>query len=187
MNVPANGQIAPDLRRSDHAPFWDAGIKALMLTDGAEFRNTNYHTPGDSLGTLNIPFLVRNIQAVTAVAAHLAKPISADEEHKGAWQLLKDVPFSMEKIGRSFNVEFYPNPSNNNLYFKFNQSYTSMNLSINDLSGKILLNKAFNTITAGQVYEMPINTLKAGVYYVSGNSSNETFIKKLVVTDDHTD
>src|SRR5690606_18944380 len=26
LSVPGNGQIAPDLRRSDHAPFWDSGI-----------------------------------------------------------------------------------------------------------------------------------------------------------------
>ena len=47
LSVPGNGQIAPDLRRSDHARFWDANIPALMLTDASEFRNTNYHTPAD--------------------------------------------------------------------------------------------------------------------------------------------
>jgi Zn-dependent M28 family amino/carboxypeptidase len=34
---------ARDLRRSDHAPFWDAGYPAVMLTDTAEFRNPHYH------------------------------------------------------------------------------------------------------------------------------------------------
>src|SRR5690606_22115028 len=52
-SLPGTGTIAPDLRRSDHARFWDAGIQALMLTDAANFRNPNYHTPGDSIGTLN--------------------------------------------------------------------------------------------------------------------------------------
>src|SRR5262249_43976380 len=30
--------IAPHVFRSDHAPFWEAGIPALMWTDTAEFR-----------------------------------------------------------------------------------------------------------------------------------------------------
>jgi Zn-dependent M28 family amino/carboxypeptidase len=187
MNVPANGQIAPDLRRSDHAPFWDAGFKALMLTDGAEYRNSNYHTPGDSLGTLNIPYLVRNIKAVTAVAAELAKPISAHHEHKGAWQLLKDIPFSIEKKQANFDLVLFPNPSNHHLYYKFNQSYNAMNLCIKDLTGKIILQNELNSVVAAQVYHMPINSLNAGVYYVSVNCNNETFIKKLVVTEGHHD
>ncbi len=53
---PGNSELAPDLRRSDHARFWDANIQALMLTDGANFRNTDYHTPQDTLGKLDFNF-----------------------------------------------------------------------------------------------------------------------------------
>ena len=28
----------PNFRRSDHAPFWDIGVDALMISDGANFR-----------------------------------------------------------------------------------------------------------------------------------------------------
>jgi len=41
------------VRRSDHAPFWDQKIPAVMLTDTAEFRNQNYHKPTDTPDTLN--------------------------------------------------------------------------------------------------------------------------------------
>jgi Zn-dependent M28 family amino/carboxypeptidase len=34
--------------RSDHVPFWEVGIPALMVTDTANFRYTYYHTPGDT-------------------------------------------------------------------------------------------------------------------------------------------
>ncbi|MBI5914051.1 MAG: M28 family peptidase, partial [Bacteroidetes bacterium] len=44
---PAWQVLTPDLGRSDHAPFWVADIPAIMLTDGANFRNLNYHTPND--------------------------------------------------------------------------------------------------------------------------------------------
>jgi Zn-dependent M28 family amino/carboxypeptidase len=47
----------PHLQRSDHAPFWHAKIPALMWTDTAEFRNTNYHTPFDTPDTLDYTFM----------------------------------------------------------------------------------------------------------------------------------
>ena len=46
-----------DLRRSDHAPFWDKGIPAFMWTDTSEFRNANYHLPSDTPETLDYEFL----------------------------------------------------------------------------------------------------------------------------------
>ncbi|MFN7975174.1 MAG: M28 family peptidase [Acidobacteriota bacterium] len=46
-----------DLLRSDHVPFWEAGIPALMWTDTSEFRNPNYHRPTDLPETLNYGFL----------------------------------------------------------------------------------------------------------------------------------
>ncbi len=78
--VPGNGSIAPDLQRSDHAPFWVAGHKALMLTDGANFRNTSYHTPNDVYeDKLNFTFMSNVVKAALATAAQLA------ELQHGAW------------------------------------------------------------------------------------------------------
>lgn len=74
----SNGIFSPDFRRSDHARFWDAGHKALMLTDGANFRNTHYHTPDDTLGNLNFTFMSRVVKATIAAVATLAQPIHAD-------------------------------------------------------------------------------------------------------------
>ncbi|MFN4257429.1 MAG: M28 family peptidase [Saprospiraceae bacterium] len=72
--VPGNGQIASDLRRSDHAPFWDTGRKALMLTDGADFRNECYHTPADTASEkLNFTFMSNVVKATLAAAAQLAE------------------------------------------------------------------------------------------------------------------
>jgi hypothetical protein len=73
LSVPGNGSIAPDLRRSDHAPFWDAGIAALMLTDGANFRNMSYHTPGDTISDkINFAFMTQVVKATVATMAQLA-------------------------------------------------------------------------------------------------------------------
>jgi Zn-dependent M28 family amino/carboxypeptidase len=45
------------LLRSDHAPFWEAGIPSVMWTDTSEFRNPHYHQPSDTPETLDYEFL----------------------------------------------------------------------------------------------------------------------------------
>jgi len=57
LAVPARGESLPDVRRSDHAAFWDEGYRAVMLTDTANFRNPHYHQPSDTLDTLDLDFL----------------------------------------------------------------------------------------------------------------------------------
>lgn len=74
LAVPGNGSVAPDLTRSDHASFWFAGHKALMLTDGANFRNECYHTANDKYeDKLNFTFMSRVVKATLATAAQLAE------------------------------------------------------------------------------------------------------------------
>jgi Zn-dependent M28 family amino/carboxypeptidase len=48
---------APHVFRSDQSSFWHMGIPALMWTDTAEFRNTNYHQPTDTPDTLDYRFM----------------------------------------------------------------------------------------------------------------------------------
>lgn len=81
LAIPGNGEIAPDFRRSDHAPFWDTDRQALMLTDGANFRNLNYHTPNDLALALNYDFISNNIKATVATAATLARPTHCSVNH----------------------------------------------------------------------------------------------------------
>jgi Zn-dependent M28 family amino/carboxypeptidase len=45
------------LLRSDHTPFWEAGMAAVMWTDTAEFRNPHYHLSSDTPETLDYGFL----------------------------------------------------------------------------------------------------------------------------------
>ncbi len=62
----------PVLARSDHAPFWDAKIPAVMWTDTSEFRNHHYHLSSDTPDTLNYPFLKQVCQLLTACVIHQA-------------------------------------------------------------------------------------------------------------------
>jgi aminopeptidase YwaD len=47
----------PDLYRSDHGPYWQNDMKALMISDTAEFRNPNYHKSSDVIKTLDLKFM----------------------------------------------------------------------------------------------------------------------------------
>lgn len=58
--------LYPVLKRSDHAPFWRAKIPALMWTDTAEFRNSNYHQITDTPDTLDYTFLQQVTQLLIA-------------------------------------------------------------------------------------------------------------------------
>ena len=55
-----------DIFRSDHSPFWAAGIRAIMITDTADFRNPNYHKPTDTPDTLDYGFLTLAAKSLTA-------------------------------------------------------------------------------------------------------------------------
>ncbi|NOY39110.1 MAG: M28 family peptidase [Nitrospirae bacterium] len=62
--APARGFLLPETRFSDHAPFWDAGYPAVMITDTAMFRNPNYHTPSDTSETLSPDFMAQVAEAL---------------------------------------------------------------------------------------------------------------------------
>ncbi len=75
LTLPAQGKIFPETRLSDHAPFWDAGYPALLVTDTSFFRNPHYHGAGDTLATLDLPFLGRVVEGVLKLAEALCTKI----------------------------------------------------------------------------------------------------------------
>ncbi len=70
--APLRGWILPMIRWSDHAPFWDRGYPALMLTDTAPLRNPHYHQPTDTPETLDYVFLTSVARALLAAVLSLA-------------------------------------------------------------------------------------------------------------------
>lgn len=50
-------RLFPDLTRSDHFPFWNAGLPAVLWTDTGNFRNPHYHQPTDTPDTLDYAFM----------------------------------------------------------------------------------------------------------------------------------
>jgi Zn-dependent M28 family amino/carboxypeptidase len=73
LTVPGNGESLPDSRRSDHAPFWDEGYRAIMVTDTTNFRNPHYHGSTDTLETLNLDFAAKVCLATAGLVVELAR------------------------------------------------------------------------------------------------------------------
>lgn len=69
--------VAIDLRRSDHASFWDAGVPALLVTDTAEFRTPTYHCKGapDDRGTLDDAFATAVVASTTQAIASALRQV----------------------------------------------------------------------------------------------------------------
>ncbi len=73
-------EAIPDVKNSDHLAFWERGYPALLVTDTAYFRNPNYHTPNDTVDTLDIGFMA---DSTRATAAGLAAFGTLDDDGDG--------------------------------------------------------------------------------------------------------
>ncbi len=67
LEVPLGAERAlPVLGRSDHLPFWNEGLPAVLWTDTSEFRNPHYHQMTDTPDTLDYGFLRRVAQVLVS-------------------------------------------------------------------------------------------------------------------------
>lgn len=78
-DLPVVGRVLPrvvpvvrNFARSDHVPFWEAGIPAVQITDTADFRNPHYHRPTDTPETLDYERLAAIVGAAAATLARCA-------------------------------------------------------------------------------------------------------------------
>jgi len=89
LEVPGNGETLPDVRRADHAPFWDRGYQALFVNDTANLRNPYYHQAGDTLDTLNLDFAA---DVANASLATVVDVLSADADGDGRADVCGPAP-----------------------------------------------------------------------------------------------
>jgi Zn-dependent M28 family amino/carboxypeptidase len=71
--VPGNGEGMDEVRLSDHSPFWDKGVSALMITDTGFLRNPNYHLSSDRIETLDFGFMQKVAIGVYHSVVELAR------------------------------------------------------------------------------------------------------------------
>lgn len=68
FELPGDTLLAREFSRSDHLPFWQAGVPAVLVTDSADYRNPHYHKPTDTPETLDYERLAAVIRAVAEEA-----------------------------------------------------------------------------------------------------------------------
>lgn len=158
--LPGNGEIAPILRRSDHVPFWDKGYQALMITDGAETRNHNYHTANDKIETLNFEFMTKVVKAGIATLATLAEPLNASVHDIDLYNVLKT-----KYIQRPESIFIYPNPVDEIFSFTYRgiSSENTIRIEIINTSGKVVNNYPLDKNPDGS-YQIKTTHLPSGTY-----------------------
>jgi hypothetical protein len=176
--VPGNGFMVPDLRRSDHAPFWDSNRKALMLTDGAEFRNECYHTPGDTLDEkLNFTFMSNVVKATLASIAQLAEIQHADWEITSfQGSVATHAPTPCETI----EVQQIPDQHAGMVLRVSGCSPAAATFELFDAKGTRVFQQLLQLPTQGQ---MKINTphLPTGIYILKINRDNHLWAGKIIL------
>jgi len=186
LATPGNGQSTPDLRRSDHAPFWDAGYKALMLTDGANFRNPNYHSANDVLSTINIAFLTNNIKASLAAIASLAGIQHSSFSVSDYIGLIGINQISTEIPERFELLQNYPNPFNPVTKIRFSvpaaNNKAGVKIILYDLTGKLIRTLVSDNFAPG-IYEAEFNAenYSSGIYIYRMISGDIIESKKMIL------
>ncbi len=170
-----SGLGAQDLRRSDHAYFWDAGYQALMLTDGANFRNPNYHTGNDKVETLNFTFMSNVVKATIATLAKIAKIKNASSEITEV--VVYAITDGIENVF-SNNVQIYKKDESAFISFK-NPIEDSLNMQLLDLSGKVIANEKISANT--KTHSLSLNDLSAGIYIINLSHKSSKFSEKITV------
>lgn len=170
LEVPGTGTIVPDLRRSDHANFWDKNIPALMITDGANFRNKNYHTSRDSMQYLDLNFMSAVIKASIATLIDLA-----GAEHATSIDLTYQNPNSNQA------------PKNESPKIKIFQKVLSiqniresnhLNWNIYNTEGHLIKDNH----SGNDPVHIDLNHISPGVYYLYINQDGAINTFKFIIT-----
>ena len=173
--TPVNGALTPDLLRSDHAPFWQTGYPALFLTDGAEFRNQNYHTVGDSIETLDFGFMQQVVKAAIATLASLAQPL-----HAGYSEAEIELISALDELKEMCELQLWKDGET--FYFELGRPdclNSELEIQLLDLSGK-KVRDAKITFSQNR-YGISTTDLAAGVYLWVFRSSFGTFSEKVLI------
>jgi len=179
LETPGNGEITQDLRRSDHAPFWDNGYQALMITDGANFRNPFYHTPNDVSSVLDFDFMANTVKATVAAVMQTAEPIIYNE----ATGFIKDaVIVSVNDLENTKipDFEIFGLGTEKTLFYQLPDEINLATLKIYNLNGQFLehieLNSNKGRLSLGANYN-----LNQFAFVVVDVDFDVRYVKKIVI------
>lgn len=167
--------LTPDLGRSDHAPFWVANIPAIMLTDGANFRNPNYHTPNDIVSTIDFTFMSNVVKGAVATLAQLA-----EVQHADSWWADLDFVNGVQSPVETCRLKLSPNPASGSVLVEWPSCAPQLHrLSLMDAYGRKVRSTA---IELGKFsHSIDLSGLANGSYYLRLEGSQGSLVEKLVV------
>jgi hypothetical protein len=174
VNVEAPATPPNDLSRSDHAPFWGANIPAIMLTDGAEFRNPYYHTPNDTLGTLDFTFMSKVVMGAVATLAQLA-----EVQHADSWWTDIDIASGTTNPSLECAVKISPNPAHGILKIEWPACASQITkLSLLDANGRTI--HTAENIEKFQ-YLLDVSSFAKGSYFLKMEGKAGSKTEQIVV------
>ncbi len=160
------------LLRSDHAPFWFSNRAAIMLTDGAEFRNPFYHTADDRIATLDKEFMTNVVKASVATLAKLAGVRNCSVAEA-------DILLNANELDCNFDI--YPNPIQDDLYLQIGDCENGdLNLEIYDLRGVLVFEKEITTANSSSI-TIDLQDLNTGLYILKIGNEEGFASRKLLV------
>ncbi|MBK6420360.1 MAG: M28 family peptidase [Ignavibacteria bacterium] len=177
LNVPGDGSIAPDFRRSDHATFWDENIPALLITDGGNFRNPNYHLPTDVVDSLNIPFMTKVIKASIAAILELGGAVNG---HSVELEVPTSVQYH-DHENDDCSLRAVPVPAAEFITVSFQGCSRSLVLRLFSIDGVKVFEKIVADPESAQV-TIPVSALASNRYMLVASSGEQSYSVDVLIT-----
>lgn len=174
LKSPGDGRAIADLARSDHAPFWLNGYSALMITDGANFRNPYYHSPEDKSEHLNFEFMTQVVKATLATLAQQAGIISLGYA-EGSFGNKVSVPTL--QANPNFKFTLSGKGKHRLVNYQLPNKINEGQLILSNMKGQQLKTQYLNDNTATIGVDLPIEGLYILTVQIKGYQS---FTKRLV-------
>jgi hypothetical protein len=77
-------------------------------------------------------------------------------------------------------LKVFPNPFTESVQIEFNETAPAASIKISDIGGKVVYNEFLKNVAQGNVAELSLGNLPAGIYIMSIQSQKELFIRKLI-------
>jgi len=126
--------VNPSFVYSDHSPFWDRGYSAFCAIEDEDVNNPYYHTPGDTIDTLNFDFFGDAAKTALAALADLAQPVRPElpktpagleaesKTYASAFTVVKNAHLTWQAVSDATGYNVYRSTFPHLAYTKLNTS-----------------------------------------------------------------
>ncbi|MEP5338213.1 MAG: leucine-rich repeat domain-containing protein [Algibacter sp.] len=185
FTIPSEWTVLPDQMIRDCKSISSINIPSTITTMGvASFRGctgitdiqVNWNVSADIAdATVNNLF-----NGLTLSSINLLVPVGTTDDYEAAlvwtdFNIQEGALLSTNSLEEELDFSLYPNPTSDIVYIK-NKELNNANVSVYDLSGRILSSKNMN----GTFTEVDISSLSSGIYLFKVKVENSEFVKRIV-------